>query len=388
MSADDTQSDQGRSDKGRSNPARPDRNKIDVSIITSGHDVADARLHRTAAALRRADLTVEVVGLGDPAGGPADTQVRSLGKRTAKKRLPTDLTLPLKARGKVLLTLDPDMVPAATLARWFKGRRLVADVHEDYLKLLNDRAWARASWKKTVAKTLVRVCTFYTRRANLTVVADDHLRPATARQRIVVRNLPDFSFLPAPSEPQRGAPRAIYIGDVRRSRGLQAMLAAVEGTYTWELDIVGPVHPADQPWVDQWYATSSEQVRNRIRFHGRLDPQKAWALAEGAWAGLVLLDDTPAFRDAVPSKLYEYLAVGLAVVATPLPRMAELVTESGAGQVVTDPAAASATLRRWSEEYEVLLEARRGARDWAKLHLTGVSPYDELAGEIRALAKK
>ena len=27
---------------------------IDVSIVTSGHDVADARLHRTAAALRRA----------------------------------------------------------------------------------------------------------------------------------------------------------------------------------------------------------------------------------------------------------------------------------------------------------------------------------------------
>jgi glycosyltransferase involved in cell wall biosynthesis len=366
----------------------PDRNRIDVSIITSGHDVADARLHRTAAALRRADLTVEVVGLGDPDGGPADTRVRSLGRRSAKKRLKTDLLLPLTARGKVLLTLDPDMVPVATLARWFKGKRLVADVHEDYLKLLNDRAWARASWKKSVAKSLVRVCTFYTRRANLTVVADDHLRPLKARKRVVVRNLPDFSFLPAPSEPQRGSPRAVYIGDVRRSRGLQAMLAAVEGTYTWELDIVGPVHPADQPWLDRWHATSSEQVRNRIRFHGRLDPQKAWALAEGAWAGLVLLDDTPAFREAVPSKLYEYLAVGLAVVATPLPRMAELVTESGAGQVVSDPAAASATLRRWSERYDELLEARRGARDWAKLHLTGASPYDELAGEIRALVRK
>jgi glycosyltransferase involved in cell wall biosynthesis len=362
--------------------------RIDVSIITSGHDVADARLHRTAAALRRADLTVEVVGLGDPEGGPADTAVRSMGRRSAKRRLKADLTLPLTARGKVLVTLDPDLVPVATLARWFKRKRLVADVHEDYLKLLNDRAWARASWKKSVAKALVRICTFYTRRANLTVVADDHLRPLKSRKRIVVKNLPDYSFLPTAGEPQHGAPRAIYIGDVRRSRGLQAMLAAVEGTYTWELDVVGPVHPNDQAWLANWQATSSEQVRNRIRFHGRLDPQKAWALADGAWAGLVLLDDTPAFREAVPSKLYEYLAVGLAVVATPLPRMAELITDSGAGQVVSDPAAASATLRRWSEEYEELLEARRGARDWAKLHLTGASPYDALAVEIRALAGK
>lgn len=361
--------------------------RVDVSIITSGHDVADARLHRTAAALRRAGLGVEVIGLGDPAAGPAGAQVRTLGRRSAKTRLKADATLPFRAKGRVLLTLDPDMVPMATAAKWIRRRKLVVDVHEDYLKLLNDRAWAR-SWKKTAAKTVVRLCTFLTRRAHLTVVADEHVPPLTAKKRVVVKNLPDFSFLPQAGEPQRGAPRAVYIGDVRRSRGLQAMLAAVEGTYTWELDIVGPVHPGDQAWLDRWHAGSSEQVRNRIRFHGRLDPQKAWAVAEGAWAGLVLLEDTPAFREAVPSKLYEYLAVGLAVVATPLPRMAELLSASGAGAVAADPAAASATLRRWSEDYETLLEARRNAQDWAKLHLTGASPYDGLAAEVRALAAR
>jgi glycosyltransferase involved in cell wall biosynthesis len=361
---------------------------IDVSIITSGHDVADARLHRTAAAFRRAGLAVEVVGLGDPAGGPVDTEVRSLGARSAKKRLKTDATLAFRARGKVLFTLDPDMVPSAWAARLLKRKRIVVDVHEDYLKLLNDRAWARASWKKFVAKTLVRTTTLLTKRANLTVVADEHVPPGKARKRVVVRNLPDFSFLPAAGEPHRDAPRAIYIGDVRRSRGLQTMLAAVEGTYSWELDVVGPVHPADQPWLATWQATTSEQVRNRIRFHGRLDPQKAWALADGAWAGIVLLEDTPAFREAVPSKLYEYLACGLAVVATPLPRMAELVADSQAGECVSDASAASATLRRWSDQYEELLAARQAARDWAKRHLTGASPYDELAAEVKALATR
>ena len=281
---------------------------------------------------------MEVVGLGDAGGGPSGALVRTLGRRSARTRLKADLTLPFRARGRVLLTLDPDMVPGATLAKLFRGRKVVVDVHEDYLKLLNDRAWARASWKKTAAKTAVRVCTFLTKRAHLTVVADEHVPPLAARRRVVVKNLPDFSFLPEPADPQVTSPRAVYIGDVRRSRGLQAMLAAIEGTYTWELDIVGPVHPGDQPWVDQWLANSSEQVRRRVRFHGRLDPQKAWAVADGAWAGLVMLEDTPAFREAVPSKLYEYLAVGLAVVATPLPRMAELLTASGAGEVAADPA--------------------------------------------------
>jgi hypothetical protein len=66
--------------------------------------------------------------------------------------------------------------------------------------------------------------------------------------------------------------------------------------------------------------------------------------------------------------------------------MAELLAASGAGEVVADPAAASATLRRWSEDYDQLLEARHKAQEWAKEHLTGASPYDVLAGEVKALA--
>ena len=43
----------------------------DVGIITTGHDVADARLHKITAALQQRDVSVELWGLGDPAGGPA-----------------------------------------------------------------------------------------------------------------------------------------------------------------------------------------------------------------------------------------------------------------------------------------------------------------------------
>ena len=112
------------------------------------------------------------------------------------------------------------------------------------------------------------------------------------------------------------------------------MLAAVEAAPGWELDVVGPVAAADRAWLDDWFATSP--AASRVRFHGRKPPKQAWALARGAWVGLSLLDDTPAFRDAVPSKLYEYLAAGLAVVTTPLPRAAAIVTESAAGVVVPD----------------------------------------------------
>ena len=358
---------------------------VDVSIISSAHDVADARLHREAAALRRTGLSVEVIGLGDPAGGPAGCQTVSAGGRAGKlARIRRALRLPFQARGRVVFALDPDLVFAGWLARFGRrpgGRRIfVADVHEDYAALLHDRAWAKPLLK-AAAQLMVAAAMALTRRADLTVVADEHVPPATARRRLVVRNLPDPAYLPKPSEPGP-TPRALYIGDVRRSRGLQAMIAAVEAADPRELDIVGPVHPDDAAWLAQWQASSP--AATRVRLHGRLAPDKAWALAEGAWAGLALLEDTPAFRAAIPTKLYEYLGCGLPVVATALPRTAEIIESSGAGAVVGEQTA-SGTLRGWLERPADFEAARGAARRWARQHLAGPSPYDTLAREITQL---
>jgi glycosyltransferase involved in cell wall biosynthesis len=109
-------------------------------------------------------------------------------------------------------------------------------------------------------------------------------------------------------------------------------------------------------------------------------------VARGAWVGLSLLEDTPAFREAVPSKLYEYLAAGLAVATTPLPRAADIVVRSGAGVVVPDAAALSATLRGWAEAPEALQPLRAAAAEWARTTLDGASGYDELALRLRGLA--
>jgi glycosyltransferase involved in cell wall biosynthesis len=348
--------------------------------VTSGHDVADARLHREVAAFQRAGLSVEVLGLGDPASAPPGTAVRTRPRKGLAHRAGAAVALPWRARGEVVLCLDPDLLPSASLRR-LTGRRVVADVHEDYLALLDDRRWARGATGR-VARVVARTATRLAARADLTVVADEHVPPAQARARLVVRNLPDTALLPAPSG--RGpVPRALYVGDLRASRGLFTMLTAVEAAPGWELDLVGPVAAADQPRLEQWLATSS--AADRVRLHGRLEPRAAWAVAEGAWVGLALLDSTPAFEAAVPTKLYEYLACGLGVLVTPLRRMAEIVSASSGGTVVEDAAAAAAALRDWAADPAPLDAARAAGLQWWRGQAG--SPYDELARRVLALSR-
>ena len=353
----------------------------DVSLITSGHDVADARLHRTVAGLRRAHLEVEVCGLGDARSGPPGTVVHTTERGGWVRRAIRAASLPFRARGRAMITCDPDLVPSAVARRMLRGGVLVVDIHEDYAALLHDRGWASGALGR-VAELLVRGATSLARLADLTVVADEHVPPARARRRLVVLNLPDAHYLPTPTTPD-AAPRALYVGDVRRSRGLWTMLAAVEAAPGWALDIVGPIADSERLELERWLGSSPASPS--VTFHGRQPPEVAWAAARGAWCGLSLLDDTPAFRDSVPTKVYEYLGAGLPVLATPLPRVVDILHDSGAGCVVRDAAEASATLRRWKTEPWSLHLQRDRARAWAARHLDGPSPYDALANEVCAL---
>jgi glycosyltransferase involved in cell wall biosynthesis len=356
--------------------------RYDVSIVTSGHDVADARLHREVAALRRAGLTVEVLGLGDARNAPPGSAARTRPRGGLRQRAVAAAVTPWRARGRVLICLDPDIVPSA-MARRLAGRRIVVDVHEDYLALLTDRPWAHGA-AGAVGRALARLSTRLAAHADLTVVADHHVPPSTARHRIVVQNLPDPSMLPAP-KPRDAAPRAIYIGDIRGSRGLFTMLRAIEAATAWTLDLVGPVAPSDRPALDAWLAQSP--AAERVRLHGRLEPRQAWSLAEGAWAGLALLDETPAYSSAVPTKVYEYLACGLAVMSTPLPAMRAVLDGARAGAFVSDAAEAARVLTDWAENPACVDELAANGLAWSRERAQDFLPYDELARHVAALAR-
>jgi glycosyltransferase involved in cell wall biosynthesis len=251
----------------------------------------------------------------------------------------------------------------------------VADVHEDYEALLRDRGWARglAALPGRVVAVLGRRSA---ERATLTAVADTHLVPGAAR-RVVVRNVPSLpaSAVPGPT------PRAVYVGDVRASRGLDAMLDAMEAAPAWTLDIVGPIADADAARA----AERAASLGGRVTFHGRLAPGQSWAIAAGAWAGFVMLDRTPAFLEATPSKLYEYLAHGIPVVATALPAHEAIVAESGAGVIVADGAAAGEVLRSWSASPDVVRELSARARQWASHSAAFAEGSSVLADRVTTL---
>ena len=391
--------------------------KIDISIISSGANLADARLHRLTAALLRSGLRVEIFAPGKAADAPraldsanalfirkpwfaTNWRRTNLIARYYRSRL-----FVLRSKGRVLYAISPEAIAPAYGHTRILRRKFAVDLYEDYLQLLKDRAWATKYFGLVgmIAKSDTRSALWFAKRADLTTVADIQVPPMTAKNRLVVRNLPDTSMLTSSGERDQ-TPRAIYIGDLRKSRGLHAMLRIAELAPDWEFDFVGNVAAIDQPYVDQWLIEHdmpvladqsafrevnlpSEPMRPRVRFHGRLAPADSWKYAAGAWVGLSLLESTPAFIDAVPSKLYEYMSIGLASITSPLPRCVELIAASQSGAVAQSPEIAAEYLNNWAKNPEQIDEIRNSASRWAAGHLDSEREYANFAAEMVKLTR-
>ena len=360
--------------------------KYDVSILAAGRDVSNARLQRVMASCLSAGLSVELFSSGNKSDVPKGVTFHTVSKGSLVMRVTNAFILPWRARGKVLFTPDPEGAIAIWASTFVRKRPWVADVREDYRLLIEDRAWAEGS-KKVIAIVMARLALYVSARADATVVVDDWVRPLQGKNRIVVRNAPDVRFLPEVQSPDKN-PRAIYIGDVRGSRGLWSMLRTIELAPDWHLDVVGTISHQDISHVLTWKEKSL--AASRVQFHGTLKPIDAWKYAAGAWVGLSLLENTPAFQKAWPTKIGEYLACGIPVITTDLPRPREVIISTRAGATVdfdTNELTAGQTagiLNSWVENPDKYGEVRARAETQAEIWRSGAS-YDLIARTIAQL---
>ena len=352
-----------------------------ISIIAPARNASNARMQRVISSLISQGYSIELFASGDARDVPAGVNFHQVAAAGRSARMKEALRLPKLAQGTILFTPDPEVVVALWLRSFFNKTLWVVDVREDYRLLLKDRKWATGI-KYLAAVIFAEVAVFASKQADLTIVVDNWVRPANAKNRLVIPNAPDPRFLPAVGAAST-APRALYVGDVRASRGLWTMLRAIEMSEAWVLDLVGPVAAEDQAALAAWQKSSPAAAR--VKFHGALTPEKSWSHATGAWVGLALLDPTPAFKRAWPTKIGEYLACGIPVISTDLPRPSEVILQSRAGALVESASReisasqCAGILNSWGENPDEYREVRERAVKEVEIWRSGAS-YD-LIGE-------
>lgn len=162
---------------------------------------------------------------------------------------------------------------------------------------------------------------------------------------------------PGPVDPALAAlprPRIVFTGAIVTTKlDLPLLVELARLRPHWSIALVGPVGPGD-PHAD----VSALDAEPNVHLLGGRDRADLPAVLRGADAGIIPYARNALTASIFPMKVYEYLAAGLPVVATPLPAIAEVA------EVATAPDGAGFA-RLLEEALAHDAPARRAARSAA-----------------------
>lgn len=236
---------------------------------------------------------------------------------------------------------DPELIPAALAARLLRRVPVVVDVHEDVPAQMLHKEWVPRPLRCPLAwasRVLLRLA----ERFCMLTLAEESYRHLFRREHPVFPNYPAAGSLPALAG---DGGYLVYVGDVTEERGALDMVEAVGA--------MGRRRPLRL--VGRCRADLAERLRRRagelgvsLELTGALPHRTAMEQAAGASAGLSLLRPLPNYLHSLPTKVVEYLEMGLPVVAADLPGTRLAVADLAGVALVApaDPAAAAAALDR------------------------------------------
>jgi glycosyltransferase involved in cell wall biosynthesis len=285
---------------------------------------------------------VRIVDVGPRSGGRAGRAVLTAARVFAAAR---------RLQADIYHFHDPELLPWGLLLR-FSGARVVYDAHEHLPDNILSKHYLSDALRRPVSLIAGRCELLAVRGLSATVAATPYILQRLRRVRTLsagVYNFPLESELSATASWNSREAQACYVGGISVNRGVREMLAAAERCQT-RIVLAGPL----------WDGLTLQQAASmpgwsRVDYRGVLPRDQVAGLLRRSRVGIVTLLPTPAHINALPIKMFEYMAAGVAVVASDFPLWREIVggTDSGLCVDPSDPAAIAAAVDRLASDAEV-----------------------------------
>ena len=321
-----------------------------VIHITTVHPADDVRiLTKECAALAAAGYEVILLAQNPRHEITEIPGVRLVTLPTPRNRLArvtftawTAIRTALRTKAVICHFHDPELIPIGILLKLCR-RIVIYDVHEDLPQQIRDKHWIPRILRAPTA--LIAFCAEAI--AGQVFDAIVTVTPTIAARfpsesTVLVRNLPILAELLSPSRLELYPAReslVAYVGGITNARGARQMVEAtglLRRTPQVTLVLAGRPQPAglvdELALIPGW---------DRVRATGWIGRAEVADLLGCARIGIVTLLPTANYLKSYPTKLFEYMAAGLPVVASDFPVWRDIVDGAKCGLLVdpSDPSA-------------------------------------------------
>lgn len=314
---------------------------ISIVHLTSVHSPDDPRIFsKECRTLADAGFDVTLIVPAQCSEVRQGVRIRAISPPASRLRRITRTTWNVYKAGaasgaEVCHIHDPELIPAGLLLK-LHGKRVVYDVHEDYVTSVRQKDYVPSFLRRPLS-VLLGTLEWLIAKWCAIVVAERYYLKRFPRGTVVL-NYPRTDMLPS-SKPRgdRTPPqiRLLYTGVVSEDRGALTHARLVNTSEDIHVHVVGRCE-TDLAAAMRGVAGSGVS-RLHMTGEGAHVPYQTIldAYECGGWtAGLALFPDTPHYRDKELTKFFEYMAAGIPIICSNLPTWVSLVEGIGCGLCV------------------------------------------------------
>ena len=316
-----------------------------VCILTSVHPSCDVRIfHKEAKSLAKVGYDVTLIAQHDREEIVDGVKIINLQKprnriERATRTIWSVFWKALKNNADVYHLHDPELIPIGLLLK-LRGKKIIYDMHENLPKQIKNKRWIHPKLRQ-VLSSVAHLTERLLLSGTPVIFAEDSYRKdyLWVKKYVTVLNMPFITqLLPFKCDPSVKHVFAIgYMGGVGTERGSLAIIEALkilkERGHEPRFECVGP---AIQSHKEQLLKKCDKNGLHNIIFHGYLPAYKGWQIIGRCSVGLALLQPIPNYIESYPTKIFEYMAMGMPVIASNFPLYRSIIDGNDCGLCV-DP---------------------------------------------------
>ena len=235
----------------------------------------------------------------------------------------------LKIKPQIVHIFVAELLPLAFVFEWL-GVKVIYEVQENLYKKIPTKTYNRARLFRWLfgyfdQRARQHFYCIFTEKAYLKEYTQ------LTKPHAVVQNFADLKWTSLPL-PRATSPDFFYAGVVSLERSIGVIVEA--------LAIVAVAYPSVKMHLFGRLNLSAGQlaelphyqlVKNNLVFYGYVPQQVAFAKAQSTLAGIALLKPIGDYPDSYPTKLFDYMALGLPVVTSDFPLYQQIVEQHQCG---------------------------------------------------------